>query len=116
LADGERELLVLIDSGRSREALAALRAVADVPQTLPPRLALVVAPGGADDLAAIVGVVGVYADGAPPEDVMAALNDTEQLFVRAWVERSKDKDRPGDGLPWDDPDHLPPDPPPCSAP
>lgn len=111
MADGERELLVLIDSSRSPETLAGLRAVAEVRQTLLPRLALVVAPGGADGVAGVAGVLGVYAEGAPPDDVMAAMNDTERLFVGAWVERSKEKDRPGEGLPWDDPDHLPPDPP-----
>ena len=47
-----------------------------------------------------------------PQDILNTLNQTETLWVAAWFERKRPKQRPGDGLTWDAPGFLPPDLPP----
>ena len=56
-------------------------------------------------------VVGVFT-GEVPEEVLTQLDPGERLFVSAWQQRSADKKRRGDGLPWDAPGFVPPDLPP----
>lgn len=48
----------------------------------------------------------------PPDTVLADLDPAERLFVDAWLRRRTEKPaRPGEGLDWDTPGRLPPDPP-----
>ena len=59
---------------------------------------------------------GIEAVIEPGESLAAdrggALTDTEELFVKAYAQRSPHKERPGEGLEWDAEGFLPPDPPP----
>lgn len=94
-------LVVMEDTDVARMALADLRIRGQVTQLLPPRLALVAA--GA--VAAGTPGLSVHTGERPDLDDPT---DAEQLFVDAWWERRRGKDRPGDGLPWDAPGYRPP--------
>jgi hypothetical protein len=110
MTDPPRELLVMIDPGLGDQALHRLRAVASVTQVLPPRLALVGAdPEATDRVTGVVGVLGVYDDTLP--DRPPDLTPAEDVFISAWEARRHPKTRRGEGLPWDAPGFLPPDPP-----
>lgn len=105
--DDRRDLLVVIDRDADADrVLASLRGVAQVAQVLPPRLALLTGDGP-------VTVPGatVYTEDVP-DSVLAELSPVERAFVSAWRSRRAGKRRPGAGLPWDAPGHLPPDRPP----
>ncbi|WP_322780074.1 hypothetical protein [Frankia sp. Cas4] len=92
------------------QVIDALRGLVRVTAILPPRLALVVAPpDGTDALARLPGVVGVFTH-TVPAGLRETLTATENLFVDAWLARVAGKHRSGEGLPWDAPGRLPPDP------
>lgn len=110
MPDPRRELLVVLEPGLFDRTLAHLRAIGTVTQLLPPRLALVrAAPDTIARVARIEGVLSVS------DDTLAELpqdfTPSERLFVSAWEARRHPKTRPGEGLSWDAPDFLPPDPP-----
>jgi hypothetical protein len=110
MPDPAREFFVILDPGQADSALSQLRAVADVTQVLVPRLALVRADRDAMARAArIEGVLDVR-DDAPPE-LPLDFTPAERAFVSAWEARRQPKTRPGEGLSWDAPGFLPPDPP-----
>jgi hypothetical protein len=47
------------------------------------------------------------------DEVLGELDDGARLFVEAWMTPPRgDRERPGDGQPWDAPGFEPPDPPP----
>ncbi|MBM2618522.1 hypothetical protein JIG36_23480 [Actinoplanes sp. LDG1-06] len=100
------EVLVLVrDPDRYAEAIDAWRQSATVTQELRPWLALV-SPAGPQ----VPEIPGTrWFAGDVPEDVLGELPPAARLFVAAWRQRQEPKDRPGDGLPWDTPGHLPPD-------
>ena len=87
--------------------------------TVAPRVHVLAAPSA--DLSVIAprarfaaarGTAGAVAV-AGDRQVLQELDDGARLFVEAWLTPPRDaKDRPGDGLPWDAPGFLPPDPPP----
>jgi hypothetical protein len=105
--NSRHDILVLIDRDRdSRAVLDALRRVAQVTQILEPRLALV-----AGEVPVDVTGATAYVDDVP-DAVLDTLSPVERLFVSAWRSRRSGKSRPSEGLPWDAPGHLPPDPPP----
>ena len=53
-----------------------------------------------------------WAGHTPPDAVLAELDPEERLFVEGWLRRGVEKpERPGEGLDWDTPGRLPPDPP-----
>jgi hypothetical protein len=53
-----------------------------------------------------------WAGTSPPPDVLEDLDADEHLFVEGWLVRQAGKPaRPGEGLDWDTPGRLPPDPP-----
>jgi hypothetical protein len=85
-----------------------------VVQQLPPRLVVIEADDAA--LAELRGHPDVLGIGDPdlPTALVAALTETERLFVDAWVVGGRPKSRRGDGLSWDAPGFSPPDPPPAS--
>jgi hypothetical protein len=97
-------------------AIEALSEIVPVAQAFPPRLALVDLSITAAVVVEILDqpyTVGVY-DAAPPRDVLATLDEGEQLFVAAWLARVElarhgGVARPGEGLPWDAPGYKPPD-------
>jgi hypothetical protein len=110
MPDPQREFLVILEPRLADKTLAQLRAIANVTQVLAPRLALVRAdPETMARAAQIGGVLDVSDDTLPelPQD----LSPSERLFVSAWEARRQPKTRPGEGLSWDAPGFLPPDPP-----
>ena len=110
MPDAPHELLVILEASLADEALAQLRAVANVTQVLTPRLALVQAdPETTARAARIRGVLDVYDDAV--SELPADLTPSERVFVSAWEARRQPKTRPGEGLSWDAPGFLPPDPP-----
>ena len=110
IANTLSEFLVILETRSADEALVRLRAVANVTQVLPPRLAIVEAEREtAARVARIEGVLGVYDDAVP--EVPPDLTPSERVFVSAWEARRQPKTRPGEGLSWDAPGFLPPDPP-----
>lgn len=108
-----RESLVVIHD-RAAEAFKRLSAGYSVRQAASPRVVIVEASAGAlAGLRAIPGVTVVTGSDAPT-GLTEGLDDGESLFVAAWLSRNKEgppKQRPGEGLPWDAPGFLPPDPP-----
>ncbi|MDF0676140.1 MAG: hypothetical protein P0120_17670 [Nitrospira sp.] len=110
MPDPRREFLVVLEPRLADRALAHLRAIGHVTQVLAPRLALVqVAPDTMARAAQIEGVLSVI-DGTLAE-LPQDFTPSERLFVSAWEARRQAKTRPGEGLSWDAPNFLPPDPP-----
>jgi len=110
MPDPRREFLVVLEPRLSDRTLAHLRAIGNVTQVFPPRLALVrAAPDTIVRVARIEGVLSVSDDTLSelPQD----FTPSERLFVSAWEARRHLKTRPGEGLSWDAPNFLPPDPP-----
>jgi len=109
MADPAREFLVILESHQADNALSRLRAVADVTQVLAPRLALIRADRNILTAAArIEGVLEIREDSLPEH--LPDFTPAERLFISAWETR-RPKARPGEGLSWDAPGFLPPDPP-----
>lgn len=80
---------------------------------LPPRLAVAeMDDGEAEALRRLPGTLEVIS--GPEEPLPASLSESEELFVRGWQQRQRGgkRERPGEGLSWDAPGFLPPDPPP----
>jgi len=108
MPDTPRELLIVLESRSASETLAQLRAVANVTQVSPPRLALVQAgPDARTRIARIQGVLHVLDDSA--RTLPADLTPAERIFAGAWQARQQPKTRTGEGLPWDAPGFEPPD-------
>lgn len=111
---GIRELLVILSGERTEEALKQLSAKYNVQQVASPRVLVV--EGTQNELAGLRAVPGVLAAtaGELPPTVLEGLDQSETLFVAAWLSRTKEgpsKQRPGEGLSWDAPGFVPPDPP-----
>jgi hypothetical protein len=110
IANAVREWLVILETRLAGEALAQLRTVSRVTQVLSPRLAIIQADKETKArIVEVEGVFGVYGDTVP--EFPWELSQSEQVFVSAWEERQQPKTRPGEGLSWDSPGFLPPDPP-----
>lgn len=111
-----RELLVVLHLSAGDQGLNEVKRETTVIQHVPPRLVLVEGePNVIDRLRELPGVRSVFR----PEDDMGEIGDLsehERLFVDGWRLRGQPKERPGDGLPWDAPGYLPPDPPPDPPP
>jgi hypothetical protein len=109
MPDAPREFLVILEPRLADGALAQLRAVTNVTQVIG-RLVLVQAdPEAVARAVRIGGVLHVHEEALPepPPD----LTPSERMFVSAWKARQQPKTRPGEGLSWDAPGFLPPDPP-----
>jgi hypothetical protein len=96
------------------ETLDRLRGTFRVTHVASPRL-VVVERTPAAVAAATQGVDGVLAvsDGELPQALLDRLRPDEQLFASAWASRmtGTEKERKGEGLMWDAPGFVPPDPP-----
>ena len=102
------DVLVVMDAGQAPGALARLEGLGRVRQQLPPRLVVMAVAG--DRLTDVLGVPGVQAVARCGEPVdVSSPSAAEQLFLAAWVESTRPKQRPGEGQPWDAPGFLPPD-------
>jgi hypothetical protein len=105
------ETLVVLKQAGSAAALAELRGRFRVRSALPPRIVELEGDADLSALQAMPQVEAVLTGEADP--VPASLNAPESTFVRAWQARRKpaEKQRRGEGLPWDAEGFLPPDPP-----
>jgi hypothetical protein len=109
-----RELLVVLRGEQAEESLKQLSAKHNVQHVISPRV--IVIEGAQNELAGLRAVPGVLAAtaGELPPAVLEGLDESEALFVAAWSSRTKEgtsKQRPGEGLAWDAPGFVPPDPP-----
>lgn len=105
-----REVMLVLRLGHSSDPRGRYR----VTQKVSPRVVTVEMVAGAsrEELRGMDGVQAVLGAGeslAP--DVAATLTPGEALFVQAYTQRARHKDRPGDGLNWGAEGFLPPDPP-----
>jgi hypothetical protein len=106
---------MVLDEDAVGETLDRLRGTFRVMHVASPRL-VVVERTPAATAAAAQGVEGVVAvsDGELPQELLDRLGPEDQLFASAWASRMTDtaKERKGEGLAWDAPGFVPPDPPP----
>jgi hypothetical protein len=105
------EALIVLKSALSADERAAITRAAPVKQAISDRVFVAeVADQGLDDFRARAGVARVVTGGEPIE-TLPEMTDAERLFVRAWLSsRGEVKSRRGEGLDWDTPPMVPPDP------
>ena len=109
------EALIILQSSLSADERAAIARVAPVKQAISDRVfvADVLAAGAGkslDDLRATPGIARVVT-GGEPVGTLPEMTDAERLFARAWLSsRGAVKSRRGEGLDWDTPPMVPPDP------
>lgn len=106
-------VLVLLPQTSAPAELARLQLTYRVSSLLQPRIAVLEVNEA--ELAVLVhqqGLDGVYSDTIPPA-VLSRLSPEERLFVEAWnLQRAiRQKQRVGEGLPWDAPGFQAPGPP-----
>src|ERR1700755_3584016 len=107
-----RELMLILSAELSAgDLLGRYR----VTQKVSPRV-LIVEPTGdvtKEELRTMKGVEAVSEQGESlPGDVRGTLTGTEALFVDAFAQQARHKERRGEGLDWDAEGFLRPDPPP----
>ena len=102
-----QEVLVVLGPSADREAVVRL---APIVHSASDRVFAV--RGDSAQVARIRQLPGVtqVLTGEEPEDATHGLSGTEELFARAWLMARQPKQRKGQGLPWDTPGYLPPDP------
>jgi hypothetical protein len=109
---GPKELLVIVAREHASRLIEQIRNRHTVTQVVSPRVLVVAASGSAaPELAAISGV-SVVVPGERPREIPGDLDETERLFVDAWITRMtelRSKKRAGEGLSWDAPGFVPPD-------
>ena len=104
-------LIILAPSITNANREAVLR-VAPVTQSISNRVFLAnVNDAGLANLRSMAGIARVVSS-AESAQSLPPLDDAESLFVQAWLSKlGHVKLRPGEGLDWDTPPRLPPDPP-----
>lgn len=105
-----RDLILILSPGHSVDSGGGYR----VMQSVSPRVVIVEPSGDTtkEKLQTTNGVDAVLERGESlTGDVRRTLTDTEALFVDAYAQRSRPKERLGEGLDWDAKGFLPPDPP-----
>jgi hypothetical protein len=105
-----RELMLILGADRSADDSPERYRVT---QTVSPRVVIVepAADATKEELQTMNGVQAVLDPGESAAlDVRRTLSDTEALFVDAYAQRGRSKQRPGEGLDWDAEGFLPPDP------
>jgi hypothetical protein len=105
------EFLLILDSVTAAEAQEQLHRTHRVTQVGSPRVVVVaVSPEETPPSPSTPGVVTVSSGSLPP-DIFEELDEQEALFVAAWASRmtGPEKQRRGEGLPWDAPGFEPPD-------
>ncbi len=106
------ESLIVLSAEDAAAGLAEIRKRGRVVSVLPPRLLIVELDDDRNEaVRRLPTTQALIAD--PAEPIPVSLSDSERLFVDAWRQRQqrKDKQRIGDGQPWDAEGFLPPDPP-----
>lgn len=105
------QALIILQPSLSADTRAAIARVASATQSISDRV-FVADIGGTtlDALRATPGIARV-AIGGDAVETLPTMSDAERLFAAGWLSsRGKDKSRPGDGLDWDNPPMVPPDP------
>lgn len=103
-----REVLIVLAPSATESQRQAVTRAAPVAQTISDR----VFTSTTADAAALRSMSGVAAvlTGGESAQALPPLDDTETLFVQAWLTRAgQAKQRPGEGLNWDAPGMAPPD-------
>jgi hypothetical protein len=100
-------LVVVQDPAEYRTAIDAWRRTATVVQELPPRIALAEPRG---EVAEVPGTK--WYSGPVPQDVLLSLEPPARIFIAAWLDRRRPRERPGDRLDWDARGYIQPDRPP----
>lgn len=104
------EALIILQSSLSADERAAIARIAPVKQSISDRVFVADAGKGLDDLRATPGIARVVT-GGESVDTLPEMTDAERLFVGAWLSsRGEVKTRRGEGLDWDAPGMVPPDP------
>jgi hypothetical protein len=109
--DDGGEFLVILDPLTAVEAQEQLRSNHRVTQVGSPRVVVVsVSRDETPPSPSTPGIVAV-SRGEPPTGVIEELDEQEAMFVTAWASRmtGPQKQRRGEGLPWDAPGFEPPD-------
>jgi hypothetical protein len=110
---GQETLLLLENTAATQEGLERLSERYRVVASFPPKLVVVnVDPRTENDLWQDADIRVVIKE-VVPEGLLSELSQEEQVFIQAWVRKRTEpqKQREGDGLAWDAPGLLPPDPP-----
>ena len=104
------EVLIILAESASAAQRDAVAHVAPPAQTISGRV-FTSSSGDVAKLRSMPGVAAVLSADAPAQS-LPPLSDSETLFAQAWLSRAgQPKQRPGDGLKWDAPGMIPPDPP-----
>ena len=105
------EVLVILQSSITQADREAVIRAAPATQSISNRVFLAAASDAAlAGLRSMAGIARVLS-GAEPAQSLPQLDDAESLFVQAWLSsRGQIKQRRGEGLDWDTPPMLPPDP------
>lgn len=106
-----REILVIFHSNATTAEVDELEGRYPVIARMSPRIAVVADHGNAQEMRSFPEVESVLT--GPADPVSNSLSESERLFVKAWQARQQSvgKRRRGEGLAWDAPGFLPPDPP-----
>jgi len=106
-----REVLVILRPGTASNTIDRLKAEYRVTSILPPRIVGLSAGQDVERLNDLPDVEAVLTE--PLDEPPSSLSDSERLFVSGWLARQQagGKTRAGDGVAWDAPGFLPPDPP-----
>ena len=104
------EVLVVLGAAATEPQRQAVMRAAPAAQMISPRV-FTSATADAARVRSMPGVGAVLTGGEAVES-LPALDDNETLFAQAWLSRAgKTKQRIGEGLDWDTPPMIPPDPP-----
>lgn len=108
------EVLLVLSDAAGEQGLDQLSADFRVVSALPPRLVVVKAAESTLVELRRNPVVRFVATDTVGEEILDGLTADERVFATAWElrRRASPKTRLGEGLPWDAPGFLPPDPPP----
>jgi hypothetical protein len=105
------EVLLILQLSITKTDRDAILRVAPATQSISNRVFLADASDAAlSNLRSMAGIARVLT-GAEPAQNLPQLEDDESLFIQAWLStRGQVKQRRGEGLDWDTPPMLPPDP------
>jgi hypothetical protein len=105
------EVLIILRSSTSQAEREAIARASPPRQSISDRVFVAeAAEEGVDGLRAMPGVARVLTGGEPAH-TLPQMTAAETLFAQAWLSsRGEAKSRRGDGLDWDTPPMVPPDP------
>ena len=102
------EVIIVFVEPPNQRVMSELKTRYRVKALVPPRLAVMeLEQSQMADLERLAGVEAVLT--GPSSPLPASLTESERLFISAWQQPRGDKQRKGEGLPWDAEGYLPPD-------